>query len=79
MAGDKAAMPIFIYHGAQEWWIPASQARSLFAEQCRLDVDATYREYPGEHMTTVFVAFRDALAWLDARLQGVPAQSNCRG
>ncbi|MGV9795654.1 lipase family protein [Gordonia sp. NPDC003422] len=79
MAGDKAAMPIFIYHGAQEWWIPASQARSLFAEQCRLGVDATYREYPGEHMTTVFVAFRDALAWLDARLQGVPAKSNCRG
>ena len=77
MSGHKAAMPLFIYHGAQEWWIPASQARALFAEQCRLGADATYREYPGEHMTTVFVAFRDAMSWLDARLGGVPAQSTC--
>ena len=77
MSGHKAAMPLFIYHGAQEWWIPASQARALFAEQCRLGADATYREYPGEHMTTVFVAFRDAMSWLDARLRGVPAQSTC--
>ncbi|MGC4962941.1 lipase family protein [Gordonia sp. DT101] len=77
MAGMKSAMPEFIYHGAEEWWIPARQARALFDEQCRLGTDATYREYPGEHMTTVFVAFPDAMAWLEDRLAGHPAKSGC--
>ncbi|WAC53855.1 lipase family protein [Gordonia sp. SL306] len=77
MSGDKAAMPIYIYHGAQEWWIPASQARALFAEQCRLGANASYREYPGEHMTTVFVGFRDAMNWLDDRLSGHRPVSRC--
>jgi hypothetical protein len=77
MAGDAAAMPVYIYHGAQEWWIPASQARSLFDEQCRLGVNATYRDYPGEHMTTVFVAFDDTMHWLEARLAGRPPTDGC--
>ncbi|AZG46132.1 lipase family protein [Gordonia insulae] len=77
MKDMKAAMPVFIYHGSQEWWIPAGQARSLFAEQCRLGANATYREYPGEHMTTVFTAFDDAMGWLDARLAGRAPISRC--
>lgn len=77
MKDMKAAMPVFIYHGAQEWWIPASQARSLFAEQCRLGVNATYREYPGEHMTTVFTAFDDAMNWIEDRLAGRAPTSSC--
>ncbi|MFW0794124.1 lipase family protein [Gordonia sp. CPCC 205515] len=77
MSGHKAAMPIFIYHGAQEWWIPASQARSLFAQQCALGANATYKEYPGEHMTTVFVAFNDAMSWLHDRMAGKVPVSGC--
>lgn len=77
MSGHKAAMPIFIYHGAQEWWIPASQARSLFAQQCALGANATYKEYPGEHMTTVFVAFNDAMTWLYDRMAGKVPVSGC--
>ncbi|GAB88955.1 lipase family protein [Gordonia rhizosphera] len=77
MKGHKAAMPIYIYHGTQEWWIPASQARSLFAEQCRLGANATYREYPGEHITTLFVGFPDAMNWLEQRLAGHPPKSQC--
>ncbi|NED69981.1 lipase, partial [Streptomyces sp. SID10244] len=54
-----------------------SQARALFAEQCRLGANASYREYPGEHMTTVFVGFRDAMNWLDDRLSGHRPVSQC--
>lgn len=78
LRGLKAAAPTFIYHGAQEWWIPASQARALHAEQCALGANSTYREYPGEHMTTVFVAFDDAMTWLAARLRGIPPANGCR-
>ncbi|MGV9860098.1 lipase family protein [Gordonia sp. NPDC003425] len=77
MAGLKAPMPLYFYHGAQEWWIPASQAHALFAEQCRLGANATFREYPGEHMTTVFVGFPDAMNWLADRLNGIPAVNGC--
>lgn len=77
MPDRRAPMPLYFYHGAQEWWVPATQARALFAEQCRLGANAEYREYPGEHMTTVFTGFPDAFAWLDARLRGVPAPNGC--
>ncbi|MEE3849830.1 lipase family protein [Gordonia sp. LSe1-13] len=79
MKDMPAAMPVFIYHGAQEWWIPASQARALHAEQCRLGVNSTYREYPGEHMITVFTAFEDAMGWIEQRLTGNVPQSGCGG
>lgn len=50
----------------------------LFAEQCELGATAIYREYPGEHITTVFEAFPDVATWLDRRLQGIPATNECR-
>ncbi|MGV9709222.1 lipase family protein [Gordonia sp. NPDC003424] len=77
MPGTKSPMPLFIYHGAQEWWIPASQAQALFRDQCRLGANVTFREYPGEHMLVVFTGFPDAAAWLDQRLQGIPAPNGC--
>ncbi|MCZ0911403.1 lipase [Gordonia amicalis] len=78
MSGYRATMPLFIYHGTYEWWLPATQARALFAEQCELGATAIYREYPGEHITTVFEAFPDVATWLDRRLQGIPATNECR-
>ena len=71
-------MPMRIYHGTYEWWIPASQARALFAEQCALGASASYREYPAEHMTGIFAGLPDTLTWLDDRLRGKPARSECR-
>lgn len=78
MSGMKASMPLLIYHGTYEWWIPASQARALFAEQCKLGATAIYREYPAEHITAVFTSFGDVATWLDRRLQGIPAPNECR-
>lgn len=78
MPGLKASMPLFIYHGTYEWWIPATQARALYREQCALGANATYREVPAEHMAGVFVAFPEVVNWLDARLRGVPAPNGCR-
>lgn len=72
MADKKSVVPLYIYNGAQEWWIPAARARNLFAEQCRLGATAVYREYFGEHITTMFTGFPGAMTWLDARLRGVP-------
>ncbi|WP_238421848.1 lipase family protein [Gordonia sp. 'Campus'] len=74
----RATMPVRIYHGTYEWWIPATQARALFAQQCALGASASYREYPAEHMTGIFAGLPDTLTWLDDRLRGVPARDECR-
>lgn len=77
MADKKSVVPLYIYNGAQEWWIPAAGARNLFAEQCRLGATAVYHEYFGEHITTMFTGFPGAMTWLDARLRGIAAANGC--
>ncbi|WP_083862797.1 lipase family protein [Gordonia soli] len=78
MSGMRAGMPLYVYHGTYEWWIPAAGARAFFAEQCKLGVRGVYREVPGEHLVTAVAGFGGALTWLDARLRGVPAPNGCR-
>ncbi|MFT3715086.1 MAG: lipase family protein [Gordonia sp. (in: high G+C Gram-positive bacteria)] len=77
MAGKKAEVPLYIYNGAQEFWIPAQAARNLYHEQCRLGANATYREVFGEHVIAAVTGYPEALTWLDARLRGIPATSEC--
>ena len=77
MSDTRSAVPLYIYNGAQEWWIPASGARNLFLEQCRLSANAHYRDVVGEHVTAAVIGFPDAMSWLDARLRGSPARSGC--
>lgn len=77
MAGVKSGTPLFIYNGAQEFWIPAEGARNLYLEQCALGVDAVYREPFGEHVIAAVTGYPEAIDWLDRRLRGEPAPSEC--
>ena len=77
MSDRKSVVPLYIYNGTQEWWIPAAGARNLFREQCRLGANATYREVFGEHVIAAVAGYPDAVGWLDARLRGIPARSTC--
>ena len=77
MHGMRSAVPLYIFNGAQEFWIPAAGARDLYRDQCRLGADATYREVFGEHVIAVATGYPAAMTWLDARLKGKPAHSGC--
>ncbi|MDL9936930.1 lipase family protein [Gordonia sp. ABSL1-1] len=77
MADRKAEVPLYIYQGTQEFWIPAAGARHLFLGQCGLGANATYREVFGEHVIAALLGFLPAFDWLDARLRGIPAKSTC--
>ena len=77
MPGRRSAVPLYIYHGTHEWWIPAAGARALYREQCRLGAHAAYREVFGEHLSAAVIGYPEALNWLDRRLQGLPAGDEC--
>ncbi|WP_084523573.1 lipase family protein [Nocardia inohanensis] len=75
--GRKSAVPLYIYNGEQEFWVPAEGAKKLYAEQCSLGATAIYRSVFGEHIIAAFTGYPDSLSWLDQRLQGVPAPNEC--
>ncbi|RJO73440.1 lipase [Nocardia panacis] len=77
MAGLKSAVPLYIYNGEQEFWIPAAGARELYAQQCALGVPSVYRSVFGEHVLAAALGYPGAIGWLDARLRGEPAPNEC--
>lgn len=77
LEGRKSAVPLYIYHGEQEFWVPAQGARNLFREQCGLGANVVYRSIIGEHIIAALFGFPEAVLWLDERLQGKPAVSEC--
>lgn len=77
MDGMKSTAPLYIYNGEQEFWIPAAGARELYQQQCAMGAVAAYRSVFGEHFIAGLTGYPEALAWLDQRLQGVPAPNEC--
>jgi hypothetical protein len=77
MQGMRSATPLYIYNGDQEWWIPAEGARNLYDEQCELGANAVYRGVLGEHIIGAATGYPEAMLWLDERLLGVAARSEC--
>ena len=73
----RSAMPLLVYNGAQDFWIPAAGARELYRQQCALGVPGIYRDVPGEHFLAGDTGWGDLVVWLDQRLQGVPAPDEC--
>ncbi|MFJ9369907.1 lipase family protein [Nocardia sp. NPDC101769] len=77
MDGKKSPVPLFIFNGEQEFWVPAVGAKNLYREQCALGVPAVYRSVFGEHFIAAATGYPESLSWLDQRLQGVPAPNEC--
>ncbi len=77
MSGLKSAVPVMIYNGAQDFWIPAAGARELYRQQCAMGVRGIYRDELGEHFLAGDTGWPDLVYWLDQRLQGVPAPTEC--
>ncbi|MEV0685115.1 lipase family protein [Nocardia sp. NPDC050378] len=77
MEGMRSATPLYVYNGEQEFWIPAEGARNLYQEQCELGATAVYRGVLGEHIVGAVTGYPEAMLWLDERLRGIPAHSEC--
>lgn len=77
MADVAIRPPLYVYQGAQEFWVPTAGTRALVAEQCALGVTVEYREVPGEHLVAMATGFGDSMTWLDRTLRGGAPASTC--
>ncbi|WP_024804467.1 lipase family protein [Nocardia sp. BMG51109] len=73
----RSGVPLYIYHGANDFWIPLEESRKMYGQQCGLGVTAQFRTVPGEHVSAMMNGAGGATDWIDARLRGEPAPNDC--
>jgi len=76
--GDSGAdVPVLLYHGTADEFIPIEQSVALKDDYCRRFNRVTYDVYPSEHIVTLFQATPTVLTWLDDRFAGDNARNSC--
>lgn len=63
----KVPVPIYMYHGQADEFIPLKQHTDLKGQYCRKFSNATFATYPSEHIVTQFQAAPYVLSWLGDR------------
>ncbi|MFC8529707.1 lipase family protein [Nocardia sp. NPDC057227] len=77
LSDRTSQVPLYIYHGVHDLWIPFEGAQELYQRQCARGVPAVFRSEPGEHLIALPGGFPGAAAWLGARLRGEPPPNEC--
>ena len=71
--------PVFIIHGDKDEQIPVGTSATLLSKMCRTKTVVQRRVYPGQdHTGAALVSLFDVLAFVQARLNGLPAGTSCR-
>lgn len=70
-------VPIFLYHGAQEIWIPLENATNLYQDWCAQGAQVRMEVYLGEHTAVGLSGIPGAVSWIDERLAGKPMPMGC--
>lgn len=69
MSDRRVAAPLYLYQGANEFWIPVGPVRRLADEQRALGVDVTLDEVPGEHFLAALTGYPGASEWIGRTLR----------
>ncbi|NUS95532.1 MAG: hypothetical protein HOQ36_24500 [Nocardia sp.] len=77
LSDRRSAVPLYIYHGAHDPWIPLADAEKTYRQQCSRGVPAVFRVVPGEHLIGYATGAPELDNWILARLRGEPAPSEC--
>ena len=78
LGGGTPNMPIYIYHAINDELIPVKDVNALVAKYCSLGVKITYYQDPAsEHVSLAFSGAQGALAYLNARFEGIDVPSTC--
>ncbi|MGH3519719.1 MAG: lipase family protein [Haloechinothrix sp.] len=70
-------VPIFQYHATQDELVQFSQAKTLRDTYCEQGVDLTWKTFDKGHIDVVYHGNADVLAFINDRMEGAPAASNC--
>lgn len=71
------AIPVFLYHGGNEWWVPLAGAENLYREWCGGGTQVDFQVYLGEHFIVSTSGIPGAYAWIEDRLAGKPVAPGC--
>jgi len=77
LGNSSMDVPLFLYHGTSDEFIPLEQSLKLKEKYCGLGVKTTYMVFPGEHITTQFQAAPYVLSWIEDRFDGRSAECTC--
>ncbi|MEV2225373.1 lipase family protein [Nocardia vinacea] len=70
-------VPVFLYHGINEVWIPFAGAEHLYDDWCRLGVTVRFEAHLGEHLIVADTGGSAANSWIDQRFAGAPEPVGC--
>ncbi|MFC9896800.1 lipase family protein [Nocardia sp. NPDC127579] len=70
MGATAPRVPVYLYHGTHELWIPLEGAQRLYDDWCAHGVQVQFDVYPGEHIVAGALAIPEANAWIDRMLAG---------
>jgi pimeloyl-ACP methyl ester carboxylesterase len=77
LGGVKLPMPMYLYHGTADEFLPLAPAVALKKSYCNKGSNVTFGVYPGEHITTQFQAAPTVLTWLSDRVGGKTTLGTC--
>lgn len=69
--------PLYVYQGKWDELIPLRDVDAVVEQYCAAGVPVQYRRKRSDHFLLAVTGFPGALNYLDDRLDGVPAPSNC--
>ncbi len=75
--GSSIKVPLYLYHGQADEFIPLGQAELLKQTYCQNNPNVTFDLYPSEHIVTQFQAAAKTVAWLGQRFAGATVTGNC--
>jgi dienelactone hydrolase len=77
LGNTKPTMPLYLFHGQADEFIPLSQTVGLKKQYCAQGAKVAFDAYPSEHIATPFQAAPKVLAWMGDRFAGTAAPSTC--
>ncbi len=73
----KIPVPLYLYHGTADEFIPLQPSIDLKKAYCDKGTNVTYEAYPSEHIATQFQGASGALSFLEARINGNYTLGTC--
>ncbi|WP_306361633.1 lipase family protein [Nocardia sp. CC227C] len=70
-------IPVLLYHGVDEFWIPLAGAQEVYDDWCRSGARVRLQVMPGEHFTVGAVAVPALARWADDLIAGRLVPDGC--